>query len=155
MGIENKTSGEDDSTLNFSPEQKEKPKEIKDAKDLDDLCEILLEKGTIIGSKSRKHPEGNVYSAEDIVGAIKNIKKLLIDRVVKHLDIPAHQIFDAVFNGSEIKTAFTRTDGLRDKVMELFKQYTEDAVRKDALDLLKFKEEEVDRRGDSLADPEL
>lgn len=158
MGIEDRLPGADNFDSGSHEEggrEQEKPKEIEDANNFDELYETLREKGEIIGSPSKKHPDGTPYKAEDLISAIQNIRTRLIDKAVRESDLPAHLIVDGVFEGIDLKTAFTRKQHLRETVLRLFKDYTEDAVKKDALDLLKFREEEVGKRGDSLANPEL
>jgi hypothetical protein len=88
--------------------EEEKPKEIRDAQNFDELFYVLDEKGKIIGG----HKE---YSAEEL-------KKRINDTI---LDFHSHAIdeeTDPLEQMQLIKKelgAITRTDGLRDKVSEL------------------------------------
>jgi len=142
MGIENRLPGEDEPGSSDSAVlekgQEEKPKkEIKDAENLDELCEILAEKKELVGSHNK------VYSAqEDLIPAIQGVKRI-VDKLAEKTDAPYPQIIGALFSKEEdVRKAFTRTGGLRGKVEKLLKKYAEEVVRENALKMLKFEEPE-------------
>jgi len=57
------------------------------------------------------------------------------------------QIIGALFDTDKenYRKAFTRTEGLRDKVYELIKKYTEEAAKKHALEMMKFKPDDKEK----------
>jgi len=67
--------------------------------------------------------------------------KLGVDVAAQETDLPYQKIIGTLFGGGEEdhRKAFTRTEGLRDKVYELIKKYAEEAVKKHALEMMKFK----------------
>jgi len=50
-------------------------------------------------------------------------------------------LVNLLFENMEVKRAFTRAGGLRDTVIKLFKEYAENAVKEDALKMLKFEKD--------------
>lgn len=51
------------------------------------------------------------------------------------------KLVNLLFENMEVKRAFTRAGGLRDTVIKLFKEYAENAVKEDALKMLKFEKD--------------
>jgi len=134
MGIENQVPMEDG--------REEAPKkEITDAVDLDELCEILTDKKELVNKK------GRVWSAqEDLIPAIQSMK-LGVDTFIKESDLSYQQIINVLFDVDKenLRKAFTRTEGLRDKVYELIKKYAEEAAKKHVSEMMKFKPDDQEK----------
>lgn len=111
----------------------EAKREIKDATSLDELCEILLEKGEVVGSKR------SFSAAEELVPAIQKLKEAA-DEFADTIDALHQQT--ALEKVEGLRRVFTRSEGLRDKVEDLFKKYIEELAIKKASEMLKFDPEE-------------
>lgn len=83
-------------------------KEIKDASSFEELCSILDAKGEVIGSDGKK------YSASVLKGKI----------AILQASIKYGRVGEIFFK------AITRTDGLRDKCVELYNKEMADRIIK-------------------------
>lgn len=87
--------------------EEEKPKEIKDAENFDELYEILRKRGEIKGK------ENTVYKADYLIESIEVLRKKFKDYdktvIVSGLDL----------NLSKFASTVTRSEGVREKVKEL------------------------------------
>ncbi len=97
---------------------KEKPiKAISGANSLDELYEILREKGGIQGSEESGVGEVNT---ENLIKKIKDLEKITEQAILEgKVDIVKNLI-----HGPSMQV-FTRTEGLRDKIIELFEKFIE------------------------------